>query len=224
MTDAARLLLCLQMADSAFPSGGFAFSWGLETLKADGLVTDGAGVAAFARAQFARRWASFDRPALRRAAAAGGDMAALVDLDLEIEALTPAAEMREGSRRAGRGLLRVHAGLATPGAEACLAAVRGGRALGHLPLAQGVVWSGAGLCPRQAEALSAFAQASAVAQAAVRLALIGPLQAQRLIAELRPEIFATLARPSPDRLSSFAPLAEIAVMRHEVAETRLFAN
>ena len=28
MTDAARLLLCLQMADSAFPSGGFAFSWG----------------------------------------------------------------------------------------------------------------------------------------------------------------------------------------------------
>ena len=60
MADAAGLLLALQMGDSAFPSGGFGFSWGLETLKADGLVRDGAGVTAFATAQLTRRWASAD--------------------------------------------------------------------------------------------------------------------------------------------------------------------
>lgn len=224
MPDAAALLLALQMGDSAFPSGGFGFSWGLETLKADGLVRDGAGVTAFAQAQLKHRWACADRPVLRAAHAAGGDLDRLGALDREVEAMSLAAEQRAGSRRMGRALVRSHVAMGTPGAMAFQAAQREGRVLGHLPVAQGVVWAGAGLDADGAEAVSAFAVAAGIGQAAVRLALIGPVEAQAMIAELRGTIAELLARPCPERPHAFAPAAEIAVMRHESGDARLFAN
>jgi hypothetical protein len=39
------MLAALQFGDSAFPAGGFAFSWGLEGLLADGLLEDADDVA-----------------------------------------------------------------------------------------------------------------------------------------------------------------------------------
>ncbi len=224
MADASSLLLALQMGDSAFPSGGFGFSWGLETLKHDGLVHDGAGVTAFARAQLRWRWACADRPVLRAALAAKGDLDRLGALDREVEAMSLAAEQREGSRRLGRALVRSHVTMGTPGAAAFQAAQRAGRVLGHLPVAQGVVWGGAGLDVTGAEAVSAFAVAAGIGQAAVRLALVGPVEAQAMIADLRGVIATLLAQPCPERPHAFVPAAEIAVMRHESGDARLFAN
>ncbi len=224
MTDAGALLLALQHGDSAFPSGGFAFSWGLETLKADGFVRDGAGVAAFARSQLTHRWATSDRVFLRRAAHAPADLERLVALDRELEALTLPAEMREGSRRAGRSLLRAHAKLVTPGVAAYQTAVKGGDAYGHLPIAQAVAWSGAGLAVLEVETVAAFTLASGITQAAIRLAILGPLEAQALLADLREDITALLDQPVPDQPHAFTPAAEIAVMRHETGDARLFAT
>lgn len=222
MAEAESLLIALQMGDSAFPSGGFAFSWGLETLKADRMVTDAAGVAAFVRTLLGRRWATAERPVLR--GAVGADPARLGALDREVEAMTLAAELRECSRRAGRSLLRAHARLATPGVAGYREAIAEGRALGHLPVAQAVAWTGAGMTADAVEALSAWTLVAALGQAAVRLALIGPLQAQAMLAGLRPEIADLLATPCPERPHAFTPAAEIAAMRHETGEARLFAS
>jgi len=224
MTEAERLLLALQMGDSAFPSGGFGFSWGLETLKEDGRLRDVAGVAAFAASQLRRRWASADRPVLRRAWAVRGDIPALAALDREVEALTPAAELREGSKRAGRALLRSHAGLGTPGAAAFRDAIAEGRVLGHLPVVQGVAWGGAGLSAGETETVAAFALVAGIGQVAVRLALMGPGGAQAMIAILRPTMAALLTEEPSLRPHAFSPAAEIAAMRHETGEARLFAN
>ncbi len=223
MTAVRDLLAALQMGDSAFPSGGFAFSWGLETLASDGLVRDRDGVAAFASGQLRRRWATADRVFLRRAHDAGrADR--LAAIDREVEAMTPPAALRDGSRRAGRALLRAHAGLGGEAVAAYRRAIARGEALGHLPVAQAVAWKAAGLDRAAAEAVSAFALASGVAQAAVRLALIGPIEAQAMLAELRAEIAGTLDRAPPRTPRAFTPVAEIAAMRHETAPGRLFAN
>jgi urease accessory protein len=109
--DPATLLLALQFGDSAFPSGGFAFSWGLEGLAADGLIDDDEDVAEIITQQLTMRWSTMDRILLGRAHAAQ-DLHAVTSADLAAEAATLSASMRAGSRRAGRALLGVCARLA----------------------------------------------------------------------------------------------------------------
>jgi urease accessory protein len=118
MDEGERFLAALQHGDSAFPGGGFAFSWGVEGLVADELVGTANDLERVVEDLLVGRWAPFDRAALRGAFAAGSDLDRLTALDREVEAGTLVAGLREGSRRAGRALLGVHVRLATPGASA----------------------------------------------------------------------------------------------------------
>ncbi len=223
MTDIRTLLAALRMGDSAFPSGGFAFSWGLETLVEDGRVNDGAGVLAFARSQLLNRWATTDRVMARRAAETRCDEE-WSELDRMLDAMTLASELRAGSCRAGRALLRAHAGLGNPAALRWRRLVAEDRARGHLPVVQGAVWAGSGMAMEVLETLSAWTLVSGIAQAAIRLSLTGSVEAQAILAEVTDDIAGILAAPAPDEPHAFTPLADIAVMRHERGEVRLFAN
>ena len=51
-------LAALQFGDSFFPSGAVSFSLGLETLHADGIVTDAASLEEFLTDQVMERWAT----------------------------------------------------------------------------------------------------------------------------------------------------------------------
>src|SRR3954451_10544009 len=53
----AIFLAALQHADSFFPTGASAFSWGIETAVADGHVTTAADLAEFVACQLTYRWA-----------------------------------------------------------------------------------------------------------------------------------------------------------------------
>src|SRR6516165_5769516 len=111
---AEQILISLQHADSFFPSGAIAFSWGLETLVADRIVWDAATLEDFVRGQLLYRWASFDRTFV--VAAMKAPARCLYALDREVDCLSLVKEQREGSIRAGCSLLAVHARLGTPGA------------------------------------------------------------------------------------------------------------
>jgi urease accessory protein len=104
--DIETLLVSLQNADSFFPSSGIAFSWGLETLIADGLAQGPDRIRAFVHGQLDQRWAPCDRVALI-AAYRAEDVSQIQGVDREVEAMTLALELREGSRRAGASLLAV---------------------------------------------------------------------------------------------------------------------
>jgi len=219
------LLAALQHGDSAFPSGGFAFSWGVEGLIADGLAATPDDVAQVIRDVLFRRWASFDRLVLRRAFDAASDPQRLADVDRDVETSTIVAGLRDGSRRAGRALLGVHVRLATPGAAGYRALVDADGALGHLGVVQGLVWRGVGLPLAAAEAMAAWAVAASMVSAAVRLGALGHAGAQTLLTRLRPEIAALLSAPLAEGpLHAFTPLADIAVARHARRDLRLFAT
>ena len=224
MTDSTALLTALQHGDSFFPGGGFAASWGLETLFTDAYVHDAETLLHFVQGQLRQRWACCDRPALVWAHRAAVELEKIAVVDAELEALSLARELRVVSQRAGRALLRVHARLKTPRAADYLERVKTGQAWGHLPVVQGLVWRGVGLDAQQASLLSGYLQGMAFVSAAVRLGFVSHIQAQLIVQHIRPTLTALLAAPLPESLSSFTPVADIAMMRHETQATRLFAN
>lgn len=224
--DAATLLTALQHGDSFFPAGGIAFSWGAETLRADGLLADAAAVAQLVDTQLEQRWATFDRSVLVAAYRAGGDLALLSALDRQVEAMTLAVELREGSRRSGGSLLGVHERLGTPGVAPLRSMIRSGQAFGHLPVVQGLVWRNVGLTEAACEAVAAHTLCVGLVGAALRMGVMGHLDSQAILTRARERAARILALPAPavDYLHSNAFAAEIAVMRHEVQSSRLFAN
>ncbi|WP_213875733.1 urease accessory UreF family protein [Pseudomonas sp. dw_358] len=259
MNDLGSSLLALQQADSFFPGGGVAWSWGLETLVTDGgasLETVSSAsratataadhgrdpvskssrrprhqdrshaVQAFVEGQLRYRWATFDRVFLHAAWHAADHLPSLLDLDQQVEALTLAEELRQGSRRVGQSLLGVHTALGTSGAAAFQQQVSQGHTPGHLPVIQGMLWRALGLSGEHSQLAAAHSLCTGLASAAVRLGVMGHIDAQRVLAHIQPILLELLATPpaSLDDASGFTPLAEIAVMRHETQELRLFAN
>ena len=243
MNELGSSLLALQQADSFFPGGAVAWSWGLETLVADGHLglTDvttlkrrqrgvhrdrSAPVRAFVEGQLRHRWNSFDRAFLCAAWQAANDLPTLVDLDNQIEALTLAEELRQGSRRVGQSLLGVHVALGTPGACAYQQQVLTAQIPGHLPVVQGLLWHRLGMQHDHCQLAAAHGLCTGLVSAAVRLGVMGHVDAQRVLTDLQPLLLELLAQapPEPDAASGFTPLAEIAVMRHETQALRLFAN
>lgn len=226
MPSEANLLAAMQYADSFFPSGSIAFSWGLEALIADRQVTGAAELEAFLEGQLRHRWASFDRPFLVAAHRAAGDFDRLLRLDRLAEAMTLPRESREAAQRLGLALLGVHERLATPGAERYRGLIREGKARGQLPVVQGCLLAELGLDEGTAAAVSAHSLITMLASAALRLGAINHIDAQRALGAMRPILAALLAEPAAEveRAHAFAPAADIAAMRHEIQMTRLFAN
>src|SRR5262249_51467365 len=151
-----------------FPSGGTAFSWGLEALCADRQVTSAEDVRRFLEGQLRHRWATCDRLFLAAVHRASHDLDAVAALDRMLGALTLPRELREGATRAGGALLGIHERLGTAGAAEYRRRVRAGEAPGHLPVVQGLLLAGVGLDERVAPAVSAHALSVGVVSAALR--------------------------------------------------------
>jgi urease accessory protein len=226
MSDDAALLAALQYADSFFPSGGTAFSWGLEGLCNDRQVASPEAVQRFLEGQLRHRWATCDRPFLIAAHRASQDLEAVTALDHLLEAMTLPRELRSGAARAGAALLGIHERLGTPGAAAYRGRVRAGEAPGHLPVVQGLLLAGVGLDEQAASTVSAHALSVSVVGAALRLSVITHVDAQRILAAVRGGLAELLAAPALDVALAgvYTPATDAAAMRHETQAARLFAN
>jgi len=223
--DRSQTLALLQLGDSAYPAGGFAFSWGLEGLAADGMVANRSELDRIIADQLARRWASMDRILLRQAFRAE-DCGALAGVDRLAEAATASAEMREGSRRAGRALLGVWVKLDGALSVVYRGLVSSDGRLGHLAVMQAVVGRDAGLSLDATELVSGWTLVTGLVSAAVRLGIVGHIEAQRSQAAARGLLAELLAEaPPPDALpASFTPFIDIAVSRGPLRHVRMFTT
>ena len=220
------LLLALQHGDSQFPSGGFAFSGGLETLFADGRVSTPDSVSEFVIGQLKHRWGPGDRVALAHAYRGAPDFDRLIAIDREYHVLCLAQSLRQGSCRNGRAFLGTHARLGTANTVEYQRLIAQGQAHGHLPVMQGFVWKQAGLSGAEAAAAAAHVFCMGFLSAAVRLGRLGHIQAQRIRSDIAGVMTAILSRRVPDDepMTGFSPAADIAAMRHDEAHVRLFAS
>lgn len=220
------LLVAFQHADSAFPSGSFAFSNGIEGLAALGAKLDRNGLADTIGAILGHRWATADRVALVRAHRAGSDLDAVAAVDFEMEAASVSEPLRNGSRRNGSALLASHVRLKTEGASSLQQCIVAGSAFGHLPVVQGYLWRALGINERDAAAISGYTAATALTTVAVRLGCIGALEAQAVLRSVLPLVAKHAKEPvdAGAQIESFLPWVDVAAARGTRAELRLFAN
>jgi urease accessory protein len=219
-------LHALWQADGGFPSGAFAFSYGVEGVVASRQVATTDEFARLVAAILRYRWATYDRIALLRSFRAGGNLARIAAIDREIEASTLVESLRSGSRRNGAAFLAAHSRLGDESACTLRAALHNGECLGHIVVMQGAVWSAIGLDEGLAQLTSGYSVASGLIMAAVRLGSIGALQGQAVLKASLPLIHELASRKASEdaELQSFVPYLDIAAARHAQADLRLFAN
>ena len=107
------LLWLLQTNDSAYPSGAYAHSFGLEELVESGLVHDAMTLEGFLERQILPAFLTFEIPffAKAHAAATSQNHDTLLALDRELDAWRIPAEIRDASRRIGSQRLDLLASL-----------------------------------------------------------------------------------------------------------------
>ncbi len=223
------LLLGIRLVDSFFPSGGYAYSSGLEAAVQAGAVRDGDSLSHYAVAylegEIGRREAV--ATALAHSAVRAGRLADAVAVDGELDALLLCRETRLASRQMGRQVLRVaggHAEAARPLRD-YLAAVESGRAPGHYAVALGAALAVAGWEREPAVAAFLYQSAVGLVSAALKLLPVGQREGQRLLERWVPliEDLARCAATRP-RMAAWAPVQDIYAMRHAWLAVRLFRS
>jgi urease accessory protein len=223
------LLAGLQLADSAFPSGFYTLSHGLEGFaqaRAAGPDDLPALLADLLRHSVGP--ADARAVVLAHRATTRGDLAALARIDERLAASKLSKELRVASLRTGRQLLQV-AGQVVGGEVLADYArwVADGLAPGTQPAVAGCAYACAGAAVEQAAACELFAFASSFAAAALRLRLADHVSAQVLLRRTAPvieECVATALSGSETDISGFVPRADVMSARHERAEARLFMS
>ena len=220
------LLRAMQQADSAFPSGSFAFSHGIEGLAGLGTRFDVRSLAGVFEAVLRHRWAGCDRVALFRGWHCAADSVGLLRIDQAVEAATLPETLRQCSRGNGAALLSAHARIGTPSATALRGALSRGDILGHLAPLQGVLWRALGLGAEEAILVSGYTTLTALASAAVRLGCIGALAAQEAIGRVLPLVETLASEPVAEDapLCGTLPWLDVACARHGASPLRLFSS
>lgn len=222
----------LQLTDSAFPSGRYTLSYGLETV-AEGRELTAPMLTSLLSATVRFAVAPSDGVALacaHRAVAADGSVDAelLTRADKRLTAVKLAREAREASTRTGRALMRTATAIAPRAPILDYAArIDEGGSPGNHAVVLGVVSALMGVPRLAAVAGELYAFSASWVAAAVRLGSIDHRAAQQVLHGVR-AVNARAAEASVDgdvtHISSCAPFLDVMSMRHEQAELRLFAS
>ena len=221
------LLSLLQVSDTAFPTGTFAHSMGLEAFYDAGELRDADDLRQFVEISL-KSMSTSDCVALR-AAYAADSVEELIRIDQSLTAIKLTRELREAGAATGRRFL---ASVGALGVEDELlagfaASVRDGRSPGNLAVGFGVAVPA--LDVGLAEALHAYlyTTAASLVAAGQKLIPLGGSTAQRVLYGLQDEMIEAAEvseRLGPDEMYAFAPTIDVRSMLHERQRVRLYIS
>lgn len=204
-------LTLIQWLSPAFPTGGFAYSHGLETWIDAGRITTGATFQDWLTGVLTHGAGWQDAVLLALALRENTDHAALADL---ARALAPSRERLAETQDQGAALARTITALTGRSIPAA-----------PLPVALGQAASPLNLPPAEVIAQYLASFAGNLTSVATRAIPLGQTEAQTRLAALHPTITTLATRAAsagPDNLANAAIAADIAAMRHETLTVRLF--
>lgn len=219
MTIEAHLLRLMTWLSPAFPVGSFSYSHGLETVVRDGAVSTADALCAWIAGLIEHGSGWTDAVLFKAAwdAATARDAPGLAEIVELAEALAPSLERRRETLGQGEAFLTATRAWGRP--------VLSGAAA--YPVAVGAVTAGASIPLETALTAWLHAFAANLVSVAVRAVPLGQTDGVAVLAELEPVILATAVRAAAstlDDLGSSALLSDIAAMRHETLDVRLFIS
>lgn len=215
-------LWLFQANDTAYPSGAYAHSFGLEELVESGVVRRPEDLENFLNAQILPSLLVFEIPFFARAhaAAVAGNLCELLELDTELDAWRIPAELRDASRRIGSQRLDL---LARLDPAELVSRYRELSPRSHHLVVAALELSSVPLV--QAARAFAFQIIAGLTAASMKLMRIGQTSCQqilrRTLVALGEKIDDSLCLPVD---GWFNPLIEIASLRHARAHSRLFIS
>lgn len=221
------LLSLLQISDTAFPTGAFAHSMGLEAFYDAGELKDSDDLRRFVKLTLGSL-ATSDCVALR-AAYAADSVEELTRVDQLLAATKLTRELREASAATGRRFLASVEALGVQGRSLSGFAdsVQDGDSPGNLAVGFGV--AAPALDVKLPDALHAYlySTVASLVAAGQKLIPLGGNVAQRVLYELHEEIIEA-AEESKDlwleEIHAFAPTIDVRSMLHERQRTRLYIS
>lgn len=220
----------IQFSDATFPVGTFSFSNGLETASYEKVVHDAASLEQYARAA-ARQAAFSDGVAalIAHRAAASGDYEALTRIDRQLMLFKMNDEARMMLRRMGKKLAELGVRL-FPGSEMLrqwLDDINAEKTPGAYPVAQGIVFSLAGISEEDLYASSQYGVINMILGAALRCVRVSHYETQEIlfrIASEIPELFEEAKEMTFDDMNCFVPEMDILASLHEKGQMRMFMS
>ncbi|MBW4617472.1 MAG: urease accessory protein UreF [Desmonostoc vinosum HA7617-LM4] len=226
----AQQLALMQLSDSFFPSGSFTLSHGLEALVQENQLLSAQELQVFLQLLLLNKVGPTDIVALIHAyrGSAIADMAAVQQADTQLFAQTLVEKTRETARKSGRALLMVASSTWQDSQLEILNryAIKGEIHCLH-PVIFAVVGRVAGLSQQDTVLAFLHSLITGLLGAAIRLSILGHLQAQQVLLQLAPDIEATYeigVSLRLDQMWSCTPAIDIAQMRHQKLVHRLFAS
>lgn len=218
MTETAALLRLLTWLSPAFPVGMFGWSHGLEQAIADGAVRDRETLVDWIDGLVTAGSGWTDAVLFAEAHAAARDLDRLAEVADLASALAPSAERLAETLGQGNAFLK--AARAWP--DHCPALDEA-----PWPVAVGAACGLAGISLQDALVATLHAFAGNLVSVALRLVPLGQTEGVRTLAALETVVLATAsraARSTLDDLGAAALMSDIAAMRHETLQPRLFLS
>jgi urease accessory protein len=216
----------LQVTDSFFPVGAFAYSDGLETAAAAGRVRDALSLGGWMKHFLEGVFVPCEGLALVKCMLAleKNDFDTLCRVDEELIAIRPAAEVRAASTAVGKRLLSLYSSMAD-GASPPWRAVT--LPYANAAAAYALVFFHCGINEREAALAFGYNRLTGIVSAGLRLISIGQQAGQNLLTKNLnnlPAAVDSILEMKDEPLRSFNPLLDIEQMNHRYVYSRLFRS
>lgn len=221
-----QLLQTLQLIDSFFPVGAFAYSDGLETAVAEGHVRDAASLRDWMDHFVDFVFIPCEGLALVRSIRAlrVADHDAVREIDSELSAIRPASALRAASTGVGKRLLSAYGSICGDGNFESLSRML---SHGNAASAYALVFFHRGIPEREAALAFGYNRLAGMVSAGLRLISMGQQQGQALLTrsiDRLPSAVDRILVSSSEPLRSFSPMLDIQQMNHRYVYSRLFRS